>query len=284
MDQVRRNREGERPSGYEQRCQGEVSAMYGQLENALQVWNNLLNRTDVYPPPIRRQIVWTELRRRDGWSQMKVRTVDRVIDLLNENLQTETDNDKDLRLWIQAVRWSSRAIGIASVTERVAYWRLRSGSLESTYYLYVLHALQTIEGSVVARDDALRYLEEARQKARFRRNRTRSFEWWGKDGKGINRLIHQSTLGEWNTENAFWSNTTALGRLMGRISRINGPQAGQIELDCGLEAFFVPARCDFVKKINLRVEFYVGFSYDGPRAWEVRLLGVSDHCVGPSFG
>lgn len=40
---------------------------------------------------------------------------------------------------------------------------------------------------------------------------------------------------------------------------------------CGLPAFFVPAKADVSKggDENARVTFYLGFSYDGLRAWSV---------------
>ena len=61
LEQVRANRESQNPSTYEQECRGRLDVLYGAHEQALQVWGNLLQRQDVYDPPIRRQIVWTYL-------------------------------------------------------------------------------------------------------------------------------------------------------------------------------------------------------------------------------
>ena len=75
-------------------------------------------------------------------------------------------------------------------------------------------------------------------------------------------------------------------RVKGRISKYNSPQSGAIEVeDSGIEAFFVPARgnastsaeeatrIDFTKDdVNISVDFYLGFSYDGLRAWEVKAI------------
>jgi len=91
-------------------------------------------------------------------------------------------------------------------------------------------------------------------------------------GSGIGKLVHHSQLGEWETNKEFWENTAPLVRFPGRIVSIEAPQAGQIEIQGGLNAFFVPGRGDYSRgrSENKAVTFFLGFSYDGLRAWEVR--------------
>lgn len=71
----------------------------------------------------------------------------------------------------------------------------------------------------------------------------------------------------------FWESVDALTRLRGRIAAIDGPQKGRIELNGGVGAFFVPAKSGFHfgRDENRLVDCYLGFSYDGPRAWDVRV-------------
>jgi hypothetical protein len=145
--------------------------------------------------------------------------------------------------------------------------------LDSVYYLYVLYALEAIEGSRFARDNALKYMSESRNIARTRRNRTKSLEWIGA-GTGIRKMVHHSDLGKWSNDRDYWESTTLLARLRGRISRIEGNQAGYIEIPGELTAFFVPVRDGFSKdrSENAAVEFNLGFSYDGLRAWNVKAV------------
>lgn len=272
LEQVRRNREGEGASPYEEDCRGRIDALYGRHEQALQIWNNLLNRHDTYHPPLRRQIVWTYLARRGrSWDALEPREVERIVNLLERNLQEEPNSDQNLRLWVQSVRRLKQPPSIEAVIERVSYWKANSETLDPVYYLYVFNVLQVLEGSVWAREDARRYIDECRQMARFRRNRTKSLEWLG-IGTGINRLVYHSELGRWLTDKDFWENTQYLSRVQGRIARIDGPQSGQIEIEGELYAFFVPARGDYSagRSENKLVDFYLGFSYDGLRAWEVK--------------
>jgi len=202
---------------------------------------------------------------------MPGKEVNRILSLLEENLREEPHSDTNLRLWVQAVRRSTHPPSLETVIERVGYWRVSGGSLDAVFYLYVLYALQAIDGSALARDSALRFLEECRTKARFRRNRTKSFEWLG-EGSGIGRLVHHSQLGESPTDKEFGENVSPLLRLSGRIVSIEAPQAGQIEVQGGLNAFFVPARGGYSsgRSENKAVTCFLGFSYDGLRAWEVR--------------
>jgi len=272
LEQIRRQREGEETSAYEAKSRGHLSKLYGQHEEALQIWNNLLTRNDSFRPPLRRQIVWTYLARRDrSWKRLERKEVNRIVELLNENITEDPSNEKDLRLWVQGIRYLDYPPSLESVIERLTYWRANSGSLDSVFYLYLFHSLLALEGSAASVVQAQRFLDESKQLSRFRRNRTKSFEWLG-EGTGLRRLIHQSELGEWDRSTDFWESVGRLARIEGRIEKIDGPQAGRISIPGGLTAFFVPARSGHLpnKSENRLVDFYLGFSYDGPRAWEVQ--------------
>jgi len=155
---------------------------------------------------------------------------------------------------------------------RTAHELIAGEILEATYHLYILDALKTLDGSKFAREDALRYIDESRQLVRARRNRTRSFEWLGRAEAPLARLVSHASLGDWDEERNFWGRTERLDRVSGRISKIEAPQAGTIELPGGLAAFFVPAVGKFTE-VNVLVDCFVGFSYEGMRAWDVRPAG-----------
>ena len=272
LDQVRRFREGEEPDYYEESCRAKLDHLLGRTEKALQVWDSLLSRQGVYLPSVRRSIVWIYLTRcQHSWEDLKPKDADRIMYLLGQNINEEADNEKDLRLWVRAVRRVSNPPSIESVIERIVYWRANTSSLDASYYLYVLKAIQAIEGSTLASDESLRFLEECRTKAQFRRNRTISFEWLGCHS-GLASLVHQSSLGQWLKEIDFWEKVEPLARIGGRIAEIKTPQAGWIDLECGLKAFFVPAKAGYSRghSENRLVTFHLGFSYDGLRAWAVK--------------
>ena len=267
---VKRNHEGAGASEFEARASARVHELYGDYTSALQRLNSLLGRADVFQPPIRRQLAWAYLSRSRGdWSMVPPHNVDRVVELLTRNLNEEADHEENIRLWMQASRFQEMPPSLESVFEQVQYWQAQPGSVDAAYYAYVLNAVMAMDGSPVARQQYERYLEECRELTRFRRNRDRSYEWLG-EGPGLSRLVHQSRLGEWDREAGFWKNTGPLTRVHGLVSRVNGPQQGFIEFPGGLHAFFVPARAQLGRgSENTPIRAFLGFSYDGPRAWDV---------------
>jgi hypothetical protein len=273
LAELRTIRRGEKPSGYTLDCQARLNRIYDDYSRALQDWTNLLGRRDVYAPPIRRQIVRTYLARRErDWSSLERREIERIVDLMEQNLREEPDSEHNLRLWFRAYRLSARR-NIDLALDRLAHWRALGDSQDSYYYLYILHVIKAIEGASIEKVRAEDLIKQSSQKARDRRNRTRSFEWLGK-GEGLERLVHYTELGEWDKTKDFYGETSRLARVEGRITQINAPEAGTIELkSCGLHAFFVPAKSGARKgrDENRLVTFYLGFSYDGLRAWSVHL-------------
>lgn len=277
MERLRSTRAGDKPSGYEARCQADLNDIYDNYERALEGWNNLLSRRDVYAPPVRRQIVRAYLSRRGrDWNAIPLKEIERIVDLMEENLREEPASDHNIRIWFRAVRYSSRQ-NIDLALDRLTNWKAIEDSQEAYYYLYVLHALKAIKGSTIEQVRTIELVRQSAEKSRNQRNRTRSFEWMG-EGDEMRCLVHQSELGEWNEEEGFFNHTSKLVRVEGRITNIKGPEGGTIELlSCGLPAFFVPARARIKDKeagatkanINLKVSFFLGFSYDGLRAWSV---------------
>jgi hypothetical protein len=275
LEHVRRNREGREASEHEATVRADLDSLFGQTDQALQLWNVLLGRQSTYKPPIRRNIIWTYLaRRRRMWDDLSQKEIQRTIELLEANLNEEPDNVINLRLWIQAARFTPRPVSIEQAIEQVTYWRSRTNSLEAIYYQYVLYALQAIEGSTIARDKAILLSKESAARAGMIRHRTKSYEWLG-HGTGLKALVHHSQLGNWDTEHDFWENTELLKRINGIVKEIHAPQKGTLVLQGDLEAFFVPAKTNMTKgkDKNRRITCYLGFSYDGLRAWDVQLDG-----------
>ncbi len=268
---VRSNREGTRSSTWEQKCRADISNLYGNYHKALQVWDSLLTRHDVYRPPIRRQIVYALKDRDSGWNSMSQKGLERCIQLLQDNLDEQPSNDRDLRQLLQAVRYSFNVPSVESLIEKVSYWKVNTGALDATYYMYVLYALQALDGLAIELGQTERYLRECQDQSQNRRNRLKSFEWLGK-AEGIKKLVHQSALGEWNREQNFWTNSSALIRQEGIITQVRGPEGGTIQVS-GLSCFFKPGakRVQPISSdsVNRRVNFFLGFSYSGIRAWDV---------------
>lgn len=272
LEQARKLREGEKQSSHVEKCRVQLDSLYGNFESVLQGWNNLLARQDVYRPTIRRQLVYAYVARRERrWDHLSVNEIARVVELLEQNLIEEPNDRRNLRLWMQAVRRAQPPRSIDQVIERVSYWKSNSSEIDAVYYLYVLYSLKALQGFSLSLSLMKENLEECRKRSRLRRARTGSFEWIGL-GSGLGQLVHYSELGSWNSDQDFWGKPEKLARLKGTIVSISGPEAGLIEVGAGVTVFFVPGKSGHLRgrDENRAVEFFLGFSYDGPRGWEVK--------------
>jgi hypothetical protein len=272
LQQARKLREGERQSPHVERCRVELDSLYGNFNSVLQGWTNLLTRSDVYRPTIRRQLVYAYVARHERrWDRLPSGEIKRVVELLEQNLTEEPNDRRNLRLWMQAIRRVEPSRPIDQVIERVSYWKSNSSEIDAVYYLYVLHSLKAMQGFALSVGTMEENLDDCKRRSRLIRVRTGSFEWLGK-GEGVAKLIHYSELEGWDSDSDFWSNRDKLARVKGTIVTMSGPESGQIEVAAGVKAFFVPGKSGHLRgrDENRAVDFYLGFSYDGLRAWEVK--------------
>ncbi|MEN6623591.1 MAG: ATP-binding protein [Smithella sp.] len=270
LERARRVREGEPPSSYIRRLRVALEKLNDNHSKMVEGLTNLLGCQDIYQPTIRRQLVRAYLLKNgNSWDNFNQKELDRILDYLQANIIQEPTVEQNLRLWFQAARKSTRQ-KIDGTIEKLSVWRAMSSSLDAIYYLYILYTIKVLEGSKLSLVYEQDLLNECSRSARHLRNRTFCFEWWG-DGIGLQRIVHHSQLGERDTETDFYKNISLLCRVEGRISKIEGPEAGEITLKSGLKAFFVPARGNFIKgrDENQLADFFLGFSYDGLRAWNV---------------
>ena len=265
---------GELPSQIQVRVSADLDSLYGNSSNAIERLTNLLDRNDAFRPPIRRAIIRNYLARNGGdWNSLRDRELERIVGLATDNIREEPVSDYNLRLWLRAVR-TENALSIDRVAEQLAYKNLQNPSVDTKYYLYILKFMQVEAGDYTARGQVSQLINECSRAARDLSRPSSSFEWLGA-AEGLRGLLHTSTLGPWDTDEDFYQNRRGLKRISGRIATIRHQGSGEIELKSGLRAFFAPSRGNVPggyvagQDIGREVEFYLGFSYDGLRAWVV---------------
>ncbi|NOV30055.1 ATP-binding protein [Methylomonas sp. ZR1] len=272
LDQVRRIRQEDHRSRFEANCQAELDVIYGNVEDALQKWNILLDSEKIAPfdkLSIRRSIIYTRLKQvNHKWADLNPKHINRIVELLEDNLR-QGKQDKDLSMWLDAIRILPTSPHLDEISEKISYWKINTNSIDSIYYLYILQVLQVMSGSLTDFGNAEASIKECHDRSRYRRKNEICFEWLG-NGSGVKQLIHRENLGDWH--DGFWTQSSALKRLNGVIASIEGAAKGYIEIEgTGLKAFFVPGqnyKMNFFE--NRKASFYLGFSYSGLRAWEVK--------------
>ena len=265
---------GELPSQVHVRVSADLDSLYGNRSNAIERLSNLLDRNDVFKPPIRRAIIRNYLARNDGdWNSLRDRELQRIVGLATDNIREEPVSDYNLRLWLRAVR-TENALSIDRVAEQLAYKNLQNPSVDTKYYLYILKFMQMEAGDYTAQSQVSQLINECSRAARDLSRPSSSFEWLG-EAAGFRGLLHASTLGPWDSDEDFYQNRRGLKKVGGRIATIRHQGSGEIELKSGLRAFFAPSRGNVPggyvpgQDIGREVEFFLGFSYDGLRAWVV---------------
>lgn len=254
------------------KCNLKLNELYENYSAVIAGWNELLGK-GVYEPPVRRQIVRAYLRRSGSWDKITDDITRSILDLMGKNILEEPQDEKNIYLWFQAARYD-RYTDIDTAIAKVARWHSNTESVNSTFYLYVLYTVKAIQGFSDAKITAERFIRESSNKSRFQGNRTVPVEWYGK-GNGLKRIISLSSMGPKDEKSHSWTNVDLLEHLRGRISKIEHAGKGEIELECGLKAFFTPAHGNDGKGYvsgsdeNKQVKFYLAFSHDGLRAYNV---------------
>ena len=273
LGRVQHLRQQRVPSKYELRCVNGLATLYGHFEALVSSLEQLAG--SVEDPDIRRALA-TAYYSRSGrtWKSMSEQELRRTREMMEDNLRSDPTNERDIRTWFQSFRRLPDFSYIDAI-DRLEGWAKTSAAVDAYYYLYILHFLRWKSGA--ERDDAAMQvnLDECKQRGIGRRGH--SYEWFAKEPKWC-PLAHVSELGERrkgsNLDEEFFENTEILDRVRGKIDVIKGPQAGSVRLGPRTTAFFLPGtKFSESRHLNSIVDFYVGFSYEGLRAWVVDFVG-----------
>jgi tetratricopeptide (TPR) repeat protein len=260
-------------SPYYGRLTTRISRLYGEIDFLIEQWREVM-ASDEESTEVGLALA-RAIYARSGRNFAEMTDVDLrdIVAMTEGPVRAGQATDADLRLWFQAYRrLPEYSEGLAM--ERFGWFANEGPNLEANYYLYILHFLRWMRGDETSQERTRLYLEECRRLSKQNR-RQWSFEWVGDDTRS-HPLVHFSELGERRFDfDNFWSKPYLLGRVDGIIETIAGPQAGTVRISRGqLAAFFTP-RQDFLqsKDINRQVQLYLGFSYEGLRAWGVTRVG-----------
>lgn len=248
-------------------CHAELSRLYGDLDRVVRLWE-IANERGGNSSAGRRALANAYLTRGERkWSNLDEAELRRIVALMETNLRQASRRDDDYRFWFEAYKLlpnfdTNVALG------QLALWTKRFSSWWAFYYIYILHFILWFRGRTENTTDIQTALEQC-QKLHVGR-RTISSLWYGTSGNEAN-LVSEHDLGSWSRKIDFWSSPELLRRVNGVIEEtIHGPQAGYIRIDGKMRVFFVPGKTFSPHKDeNSPVNFFLGFSPAGLRAWSV---------------
>lgn len=249
-------------SRYMMKCVAGFKQLYGDLENVIRTWELLLSR-GLGEPGDRRALAHAYLARRSrSLSSTQKSEARRIVQLMEQNLARSGGEDEDFRLWFEAYKRLDE-FDVDHALHRLRIWGERFEAGRAYYYMYVLQFLLWLRGDAQDTSALNESLRECERLAVGRR--TRSFEWLGRIPL-VCPLVSEEELGGWNGNLRFWNSPGPLRRVNGVIEHMNGQRAGNVIIDGRVRAFFVPGPRFW--KINQEVSFYLGFSFEGLRAWQ----------------
>jgi hypothetical protein len=260
---------------YYVRAKNKLSEYFNNYSSIIQAWHNLLSSpTNSNKVSIRQNLVHAYVSRADGWEKLPISDIDRIIRLLNENIDQDPRNSKNIFLWFNAARYSP-TIKVSDAIQKLVLWRSLEPSINVNFYLSLLYVVQGIGGDSVACVNAKSLIKEVSENSRNYPQRNYVSEWYGKGTELAKVKASKSVVSKVELGRSLTFDITKLAEVEGKISIIKGPENGEIEFALGLIASFIPARADggkgFVKgrHENKNVKFILGFSYDGLKAFEV---------------
>lgn len=244
-----------------------VLKLYDDYQALLQGWRSLLDRPDLYKPPIRRRLARAYRNRHGTWRKASPRDVRQAVELLEENLRDDPRDFASLLEWLWAARFIP--VSVDRAADLVEIWASTENDRDALFYDYVLACLRVLKGQDSAIPEYQRKLERSKERSTFFGNRRFSYEWLGEETE-LGRIVHQTDLRDWD-RSGDQPDPPILARITGRVNKISGPASGTIDFGRGIEAFFVPQRAGLHQGVdeNRRVSALLAFRYDGPQAWSV---------------
>jgi hypothetical protein len=248
-----------------------LSAAFGDYDSLIASWETAVYATKD-KPEMRRALAMAYLGRSGRkWAQLPTRELTRITDMMDSNLREHAGNNRDVRMWFDAYRRLPE-FNLIMALERIGSWASRSDELDAHFYAYLIHFLMRRAG-FESDDDRLQFhLRRAKDIAGGRGQRQYAYEWLGREPTWC-PLVNHREMGRWNpATNFFEGSHERLTRVTGVIQRIDSPQSGRVVLEEGPQAFFLPGQSFRQSQhVGSLVNFFLGFSYEGFRAWEPEL-------------
>lgn len=233
---------------------------YEDLSGLINKLNNKLDKATINKPLVRRQLVRIYMHRDDRYKTTR-KDNDRILRLMEENIQDEPQNPKNFHLWFSAARYSS--LKLDDLLAKTSQWSTLKPNLENTFYCYIFNVLKALNGST---ENCIIANNIEKEMKRMSGGNIHVREWC------CNCPQNLMTNKDFREKKG----ASQLTVYKGYISCYRHSGAAEIREDkSGLTVFFRPNENNLTDScVNHQVEFSFGFSYDGLRAYDgsVRII------------
>ena len=263
-----------------------LRSLTASVEESIEIWKKYIdNSNNVNCTKARRILARSYLKKaaQVSISENKQDFYRKVVQLMEDNIAVESQYVDNIRIWFDTIKCleaDNQDQIMQDAVIKLNKWIAITDSVDAHYYRFILKFIQSINGSALAEGELPKLLRELKQKAANRYNRTVPQHWLSNRGSGINALVSNNR----NRRDAVSEDEMAdtLLSLTGRISSNYVNDSHAYILCRGVEVYFNPsATRGEISKVNIgqRVKFGLGFSYDGPRAYNssIKLLGNDEY-------
>ncbi|MBL7818011.1 MAG: hypothetical protein JNL70_23580 [Saprospiraceae bacterium] len=264
------NQEFENPKIKEK--QNLLLKFFGDKGRMIDAWQSLLDKKEFDQNLVRRQLAYAYLAKNDfDWEKTKGKDINNILKNIEKNLQNKVEV-RDLQLWFEVSRRLNADANL--LIPKVQEWEFKKPSLDTAYFLMCLFGVQAIDGVKSGVNNYEKYQKEVAKRINTSYSKVFCVEWVGTDNnKSI--LLNHKQVGKWIRDNRFFETSPLnLLKLKGRVIKYLSRTQGFIEVEgCGIQVMYQPALCNHFSddaQKGTRVEFFVGFNYDGARAFEVK--------------
>jgi tetratricopeptide (TPR) repeat protein len=274
LEAVRHIRADNDANYIERKTESDLSQLYGNFDNMISVWESLLGSA-ANSALARRNLANAYYGRTNRqWDLMGDVDLQRIQQLMDENLSSDPANGRDIRVWFQTAR-RLPSFSFNTALDRLSKWIKGHETADGHYYLYILHYLMWRRSrSTIGEELIVNHIKRCKELAMYRRDYC--YEWLAVEPAWC-PIIDHATLGKMAPPSK-GARRTALFKDDHRLDRAGGTtmpgferQGGNIRLGGRLTAFFVPGEELYAYKDQQReVNFYLGFSYEGLRAWDAQ--------------
>lgn len=248
--------------------ESQIYELIGNLSEAINNWNNLLVKKDIYRPSIRQNIV-------DGYYSLSGKNwksnfiTDKrkatIIKLLEDNIVEERDNYRRILQWYDFCRNYE-----GNLSKAVRYFETVPNRTDLQFYF---HGMTVLFAYGLTNQDAssialgVKYASYCERLARTFPYRNYIREAYDPTNKDILKIVKRKG------EIAMF--LSSIKKIDGRVESIDRTETGKIVIpEYGISLKFNPSRNkDYIfrrdKDENRRVKFVLGFTYEGPYAYEV---------------
>lgn len=274
--------QGQDKSKYVSTASAKYRGLLGDYDAMISGLNELLAKTDNDKSSLRRLIAdCIRNHHQDNWHSLTEKNLGRIRDLAMANIESGQASNRDFINWLHAYR-RLPGFDFNEVINIMEKWATRSDHLQAHYYLYIFHFIKWYKRLTTDVTNIRLHLNKI-NKTDCGQNW--SYEWLAKtDGPNACGLVYHNELGSWTQAedgHKFFDHPEPLLLITGIVTDIKNARSGLITIYSAessqsgqkgkMEAFFVPGT-DFIKgrDDNAVVTAYIGFSYNGLRAWKVK--------------